>query len=105
MGVGDPHRWPAEEILLTGEDVFRRDVTVTKPILRTPPLVTSLALVSMAVGSTVLIGITTLAMVPVLIGIGLVASWILALLLLCWAGIEAMAALERWFENDPRFQR
>ena len=78
---------------------------MAKPILRTPPLVTSLALVSMAVGSTVLIGITTLAMVPVLIGIGLVTSWILAVLLLGWAGIEAMAALERWFENDPRFQR
>ena len=26
-------------------------------------------------------------------------------LLLGWAGIELMAALERWFENDPRFRR
>jgi hypothetical protein len=25
--------------------------------------------------------------------------------LLAWLGIEAMAALERWFETDRRFQR
>jgi len=59
----------------------------------------------MAVGSIVLIGVTTLAMVPVLIGVGLFLSWLVAALLLGWAGIEALAALERWIENDPRFQR
>jgi hypothetical protein len=32
-------------------------------------------------------------------------GWVVALLLLGWAGIEALAALERWFENDPRFHR
>ncbi len=59
----------------------------------------------MAVGSIVLIGVTTLALVPVLIGVGLFLSWLVAALLLGWAGIEALAALERWIENDPRFQR
>jgi hypothetical protein len=26
-------------------------------------------------------------------------------LILGWVGIELLAALERWLENDPRFQR
>jgi hypothetical protein len=53
----------------------------------------------------VVIGFTTLALVPLVLGVGLVAAWLMALALLSWAGIEGMAALERWFENDPRFQR
>jgi hypothetical protein len=79
--------------------------TLAKPALRLRPLPASLALLTMAVGSIVLIGVTTLAMVPVLIGVGLFLSWLVAALLLGWAGIEALAALERWIENDPRFQR
>jgi hypothetical protein len=59
----------------------------------------------MAVGAVVLIGITSLAIIPVAIGVAVVLGWVLALLLLGWAGIEAMAALERWFETDPRFKR
>ena len=34
-----------------------------------------------------------------------VLAWLVACLLLAWLGIEAMAAVERWFENDSRFQR
>ncbi len=78
---------------------------MAKPALRLRPLPASLALLSMAVGSIVLIGVTTLALVPVLIGVGLFLSWLVAALLLGWAGIEGLAALERWIENDPRFQR
>ena len=76
-----------------------------KPVLRLPPLPASLALVSMAIGSVVLIGITTLAIIPVVMGAAVVVAWVAALLLLGWAAIEAMAALERWFESDPRFKR
>jgi hypothetical protein len=53
----------------------------------------------------VLISITSLAVVPLVLMAGLFMAWFLALLLLGWAGIEGLAALERWFENDPRFHR
>ncbi|MEI6031094.1 MAG: glypican [Synechococcaceae cyanobacterium ELA739] len=72
---------------------------------RIRPLVASFALVCTAVGAVVVIGFTTLALVPVLFAVGVVGAWLLALLLLGWAGIEGLAALERWFENDSRFQR
>lgn len=81
------------------------DRPLAKPALRIPPLSASLALVSMAVGAVVLIGLTTLALIPLLVGLGLLAAWLVAALLLGWAGLEGLAALERWIENDPRFQR
>lgn len=59
----------------------------------------------MAVGAVVLIAFTTLAIIPVVMGVAVVLAWGIALLLLGWAGIEALAALERWFETDPRFKR
>lgn len=79
--------------------------SVTKPVLRLAPLPASLALVCTAVGAVVVIGFTTVALVPVLLFVGFVAAWLLAALLVGWAGIEGLAALERWFENDPRFHR
>ncbi len=72
---------------------------------RIRPLVASLALVCTAVGAVVVIGFTTLALVPLLLTVAVVGAWVLALLLFGWAGIEALAALERWFETDSRFQR
>ncbi len=78
---------------------------LAKLSLRIPPLAASLALVCMSVGAVVVIGLTTLARVPLLLGLGLLAAWLVAALLLGWAGLEGLAALERWMENDPRFQR
>ncbi|KEF42084.1 MAG: glypican [Cyanobium sp. CACIAM 14] len=78
---------------------------MAKPALRIPPLPASLALLCMATGAVVLIVLTTLALVPLLFGLGLLACWLVASLLLGWAAVEGLAALERWFENDPRFQR
>ena len=72
---------------------------------RIRPFVATLALVCTAVGAVVVIGFTTLALVPLLVTFGVVGAWLLALLLLGWAGIEGLAALERWFESDSRFQR
>ena len=40
-----------------------------------------------------------------LVLVGGFAVWILASLLLGWAGIEALAACERWMERQSRFQR
>lgn len=57
------------------------------------------------VGALVLASLSVLALAPVLIGLVAVAAWLVASLVLAWLGIEAMAALERWFENDRRFQR
>jgi hypothetical protein len=81
------------------------DLPLAKPALRLPPLPASLALTCTAIGAAILIGITTMALVPIVIGLGLLAAWLVTALLLGWAGIEALAALERWFENDPRFRR
>jgi hypothetical protein len=47
----------------------------------------------------------SLALIPLVVGAAAVVVWLVLALTLSWAGIELMAALERWFENDPRFQR
>jgi hypothetical protein len=74
-------------------------------MLRLRPLPASLALVSMAVGAIVIISLAAVAFIPLLLGAAVVTAWLVALLLLGWAGIEALAALERWVETDPRFKR
>lgn len=59
----------------------------------------------MAVGSVVLLmGLTFLA-VPLVLLVGFVISITVGMLLGGWAMIEGLAALERWMERDPRFQR
>lgn len=70
-----------------------------------PPLAAGLVLLCAAVGSIVLAGFAAVALIPVVFTVVVVIGWLAALLLLGWAAIEAMAALERWFENDPRFHR
>ena len=72
---------------------------------RVSPLLLSLLLLSAAVGSVVLFGVAAVALVPLLFGLLVLMGWIGALVLLGWAAIEALAALERWLENDPRFHR
>lgn len=49
--------------------------------------------------------IVTFTLVPVLVAVGLVAALLVGALLCGWAGIEALAALERWMETDQRFHR
>lgn len=58
-----------------------------------------------AIGACVLTGVVVLTLAPVLLGVVALGVWLGSSLLLAWLGIEAMAALERWFENDRRFQR
>lgn len=65
----------------------------------------SLVLLCAAVGSVVLAAVAAVALIPVVFTLAVALGWVTALLLLGWAGIEALAALERWFENDPRFHR
>ena len=72
---------------------------------KVPPLTASLVLLCAAVGSVVLAGFAAVALIPVVFTLVVGLGWVTALLLLGWAGIEALAALERWFENDPRFHR
>jgi hypothetical protein len=57
------------------------------------------------VGALVITLAVSLAFVPLVLGVGAFVVWLALALILSWAGIELMAALERWFENDPRFQR
>jgi hypothetical protein len=73
--------------------------------LALPPLPTSLLLVSSAVGIMVLSALAALTLIPLLVLLGGFVLWIVVTLLLGWAGIEALAACERWMERHPRFQR
>ncbi len=73
--------------------------------LALPPLPTSLLLASAAVGCIVLTSLAALTLIPLLVLLGGLALWLVATLLLGWAGIEALAACERWMERHPRFQR
>jgi hypothetical protein len=68
-------------------------------------LAAGLVLLCAAIGSIVLAGFAAVALVPVVFTVVVVFGWLVALLLLGWAAIEGLAALERWFENDPRFHR
>lgn len=72
---------------------------------RLPPLAASLLLLSAAVGTVVLVGVLAVALVPAVFIGALILGWLVALILLVWAGIEGLAALERWFETDRRFRR
>jgi uncharacterized protein (DUF2062 family) len=59
----------------------------------------------MAVGLVVLTAIGTFLLLPLLVVVAFGAAWLVGSLLLGWAGIEALAAFERWLEQDRRFQR
>lgn len=82
---------------------------MSRPILFSPlalpSLPASLLLASAAVGCIVLASLAALTLIPLLVLLGGIALWIVATLLLGWAGIEALAACERWMERNPRFQR
>lgn len=72
---------------------------------KVPPLAASLLLLAAAVGTVVLTGVAAVALVPVVFTVAVLLGWLAALALLGWGLIEGLAALERWFENDPRFHR
>jgi hypothetical protein len=76
----------------------------SRPI-KIAPLPASLLLIATALGSIVLTGIAVVTLVPLVVVVGGMAVALVATLLLGWAGIEALAAFERWMDHDPRFQR
>lgn len=69
------------------------------------PLRTGVLAVCTAVGALVITVAVSLALIPLAVGAFALLIWLALALILGWAGIELLAALERWFENDPRFQR
>ena len=69
------------------------------------PLVACVALLCTGVGALVITAVLALAAVPVVVGLLVLAGWILALLLFGWALVEGLAALERWMARDSRFRR
>lgn len=69
------------------------------------PLRAGVLTVCTAVGALVILLAVALTLVPLLVGVGALLLWLAVALILGWAGIELLAALERWFENDRRFQR
>lgn len=76
-----------------------------KQSLSLRPLPASLILLCAGVGAVVVLAFVTLTVVPVLVAVGLTAALVVGALLCGWAGIEALAALERWMETDHRFRR
>lgn len=85
--------------------IAERIPSVARTGLSLRPLSASLLLLAAGVGSIVVIGLLSLALVPVLLGAGLLLCFLVGVVLFSWAGIEGLAALERWIESDPRFQR
>jgi hypothetical protein len=78
---------------------------VVKPSFSLRPLPTALLLVCAGVGACVVGTFFTLALVPLLVGAGFLAALLIGGVVCAWAGVEALAALERWLERDSRFQR
>ncbi len=72
---------------------------------QTRPLRAGVFAVCTVVGALVITLAVSLALVPLVIGVGALLVWLALALILGWAGIELLAALERWLETDPRFQR
>lgn len=70
-----------------------------------PSLSASVLLVSASVGFIVLVVVAVLALVPIVFVLGGLLVWLVSTCLIGWAGIEALAACERWMEDHPRFQR
>jgi len=69
------------------------------------PLRAGVLAVCTVVGALVITLAVSLALVPLVVGVGALVVWLVLALILGWVGIELLAALERWLENDPRFQR
>lgn len=78
---------------------------MSKPLPALRPLPASLVLLCSGIGALVLISVVTFALVPLMLGLGVVVALVVAALFFAWAGLEGMAALERWMENDPRFRQ
>ena len=78
---------------------------MTTPLVRFRPITAPVLFVCTAVGAVVLLGVVTLTLLPLLVAGAVLLAWAGLTILLVWAGIEGMAVLERWFENDRRFQR
>ena len=81
------------------------DVPVVKPVLRHPALQRGFLIACTAVGAVVLLAAASLALIPLVMAVVVFGVAVVAALLIGWGGIEGMAALERWLENDTRFQR
>ena len=72
--------------------------------LRIGPLFASLLVITTAIGAIVLT-VIAVTLVPLMMIVGGIAVALMATVLLGWAGIEALAAVERWMDKDPRFLR
>lgn len=69
------------------------------------PLHASLLLACAAIGLVGLVSLALVTLLPLVVIVSALAVGLVAALLMGWAGIEALAACERWMERDPRFQR
>lgn len=76
-----------------------------KPVLRPSSLTQGVLIACTAIGALVIFSAISLALIPMLVSLGVLALWVVSLVLIGWGGIELMAALERWLERDSRFQR
>jgi hypothetical protein len=94
-------------VVLLYEDAGTVDLhaAVQPSPLRIRPLRAGVLAVCTAVGALVITIAVSLALIPLAFGVGALLVWFCVTLILGWVAIELLAALERWLENDPRFQR
>jgi len=103
---GDPHSCPRLEAVSPGQDGWSASpFTVPKSSIQRRPLQAGLVILCSSVGALALLSILGLGLVPFVMAASLLLLWLVTSLLIAWGGIEALAALERWLERDPRFQR
>ena len=98
---------PNHQALLSYEDgrTAHPQAAVQPSTLQIRPLRAGVLAICTAVGALVITIVVSLALIPVAVGVAALLVWLVVALTLGWAAIEMLAALERWFENDSRFQR
>jgi len=93
-------------VLLYQDDVAADVQAAVQPSpLQIRPFRAGVLAVCTAVGGLVITFAVSLALIPLAVGVGALLVWISVALILGWVAIELLAALERWFENDSRFQQ
>lgn len=70
-------------------------------LLRFHPLHASLLLLACAIGTVGLVSLVVVSVLPLVVLLGGLAVWIVAILLIGWSAVESLAACERWMEHEP----
>jgi hypothetical protein len=96
-------RDPAAESLYI---LLRNAMASIQPLRNGPPSALVAPVLGLAaIGALVVLPLVVIAAIPMVVATVFALGGVLVLGLTVWAGIEGLAALERWMETDPRFKR